>query len=72
MKGHILYMSLRPIKAGEELTIDYNFGETGDASKCKCGARNCRGILESTDESTKKKAAREKKRAAAAKQKKGA
>src|SRR5262245_10408310 len=25
MKGHILYMSLRAIRAGEELTIDYHF-----------------------------------------------
>src|SRR5215813_76835 len=24
MRGHVLYMSLRPIQPGEELTVDYN------------------------------------------------
>ncbi len=66
IKGHILYMSLRPIKSGEELTIDYNFGETGDESKCQCGAKNCRGILETTDEAYKKKVEREKRKRARA------
>ncbi len=46
MKGHILYMSLRPIKPGEELTIDYNFVKNGDRTPCSCGSKNCRGILE--------------------------
>ena len=46
MKGHILYMSLRPIKPGEELTVDYNFTKSGDRTPCSCGSKNCRGILE--------------------------
>jgi len=46
MKGHILYMSLRPIKIGEELTVDYNFTRNGDRTPCSCGSTNCRGILE--------------------------
>ncbi len=46
MKGHILYMSLRPIKPGEELTVDYNFTKNGDRTPCSCGSKNCRGILE--------------------------
>src|SRR5580658_1704941 len=25
MKGHVLYMSVRAIRSGEELTVDYNF-----------------------------------------------
>ena len=29
MKGHILYMSLRVIRPGEELTVDYNFTKNG-------------------------------------------
>ena len=46
MKGHIIYMSLRKIKKGEELTIDYNFPKSsGDRTPCKCGAKNCRGTL---------------------------
>ena len=44
MKGHILYMSLRPIRKGEELTIDYNFDST-DHSPCTCGMRKCRGSM---------------------------
>ena len=46
MKGHILYMSLRVIQPGEELTVDYNFTKNGDRTPCSCGSRTCRGILE--------------------------
>jgi SET domain-containing protein len=46
MKGHVLYMSLRVIDPGEELTVDYNFGKTGDRTPCSCGAKNCRGTIE--------------------------
>jgi uncharacterized protein len=49
MKGHILYMSLRRIRRGEELTIDYNFAKAdkpGETSPCSCGAKRCRGIME--------------------------
>lgn len=45
MKGHILYMSLRPIKRGEELTVEYNFDADTGPSPCKCGAANCRGTM---------------------------
>ena len=47
MKGHILYMSLRVIRPGEELTVDYNFTKNGgDRTPCACGSRQCRGIME--------------------------
>jgi SET domain-containing protein len=46
LKGHVLYMSLREIKPGEELTIDYNFSDTGDRTPCSCQAANCRGTIE--------------------------
>jgi uncharacterized protein len=46
MKGHVLYMSLRTIEPGEELTIDYHFSPSGDHTKCFCGAKNCRGTIE--------------------------
>ena len=49
MKGHILYMSLRCIDPGEELTIDYNFDKSdrpGERSPCSCGSGHCRGIME--------------------------
>lgn len=46
MKGHILYMSLREIKPGEELTVDYNFSPDSDSTPCTCGAKACRGTIE--------------------------
>jgi SET domain-containing protein len=45
MKGHILYMSRRPIRKGEELTVDYNYDETDETLRCLCGDRHCRGII---------------------------
>ena len=45
MKGHILYMSLRPIKRGEELTVNYNFAKDTEVPPCCCGAKNCRGTM---------------------------
>ena len=55
MKGHIIYMSLRQIRRGEELTVDYHFDYTGDRTPCKCGAKKCRGTLELLREPKKKK-----------------
>lgn len=45
MKGHILYFSLRRIRAGEELTIDYNYDDTDEVMRCACRAQNCRGTI---------------------------
>jgi SET domain-containing protein len=45
VKGHILYMSLRDIKPGEELTIDYRFDKKVERVPCQCGAANCRGTI---------------------------
>lgn len=44
-KGHILYMSKRLIRKGEELTVDYNFDADIEKYPCYCGAPNCRGTL---------------------------
>ncbi len=44
-QGHILYMSRRPIRRGEELTVDYHFGKDVEAVPCRCGARACRGTI---------------------------
>jgi SET domain-containing protein len=49
MKGHIIYMSLRPIRKGEELTVDYNYDETDEKMRCQCGAQSCRGIINRYD-----------------------
>ena len=45
MKGHILYMTLRDINPGEELTIDYRFDKKVERVLCHCGAPNCRGTI---------------------------
>jgi SET domain-containing protein len=45
LKGHILYMSKRPIRKGEELTVDYCFSDKFDKVKCRCGAKACRGVI---------------------------
>jgi SET domain-containing protein len=50
VKGHVLYMSLREIRPGEELTIDYNFAYSGDRTPCSCQAKTCRGIIEKKPE----------------------
>lgn len=45
IRGHILYMSLRPIHKGEELTVDYNYDDTDETVRCGCGAPKCRGTI---------------------------
>jgi SET domain-containing protein len=54
MKGHILYMSLRAIKPGEELTIDYNFSDDPEKTQCSCGSKSCRGTIEKRNKREKK------------------
>jgi SET domain-containing protein len=44
-KGHILYMSKRPIEPGEELTVDYYFSKKTDPVPCRCGSVHCRGTI---------------------------
>lgn len=49
MKGHILYLSLRSIKRGEELTVNYNFAKDTEVPPCCCGAKKCRGTMVRSD-----------------------
>jgi SET domain-containing protein len=44
-QGHILYISRREIKKGEELTVDYHFAKDVERIPCKCGAATCRGTI---------------------------
>jgi SET domain-containing protein len=45
VRGHILYMSKRAIRKGEELTIDYHFDKHVDKVPCSCGVKGCRGTI---------------------------
>ena len=42
---HILFIALRDIKAGEEITIDYETTLHPDDKRCICRARSCRGTI---------------------------
>ncbi|MFN7977439.1 MAG: tetratricopeptide repeat protein [Vicinamibacterales bacterium] len=45
LRGHILYYSQRPIRAGEELTVDYRYDHDSDRMSCYCGSPKCRGTM---------------------------
>ncbi len=45
IRGHIIYMSLRAIKKGEELTVDYHFDKKVERVPCGCGTAKCRGTI---------------------------
>jgi len=44
-KGRIYFYSKRPIRKGQELTVDYRFGPTTNPIVCHCGSTNCRGTI---------------------------
>lgn len=43
--GHVLFLALRDIEAGEEITIDYQSTLHSDKKRCTCGAPSCRGTI---------------------------
>ena len=43
--GHILDMSKRAIRRGEELTVDYRFSDKIEKVRCRCGSSVCRGTI---------------------------
>jgi SET domain-containing protein len=45
VRGHILYVSARNIRKGEELTVDYRFDKNVEKVPCSCGAGACRGTI---------------------------
>ncbi|MBI5084665.1 MAG: SET domain-containing protein-lysine N-methyltransferase [Acidobacteria bacterium] len=45
VRGHILYLALRDIRPGEELTVDYRFDHNVPKVPCSCGAAACRGTI---------------------------
>jgi uncharacterized protein len=50
--GRVLITAIRDIRAGEELSYDYNLydGELDDESPCFCKATSCRGSMYSVKE----------------------
>lgn len=57
-RGHILYMAVRDIHPGQELTIDYRFEPEVDKVQCACGAPGCRGTINLKLEPKKRKPAK--------------
>ncbi|HEX4900353.1 MAG TPA: SET domain-containing protein-lysine N-methyltransferase [Pyrinomonadaceae bacterium] len=43
--SHILFIALRDISPGEEITIDYESTLHSDKKRCTCGAPLCRGTI---------------------------
>ena len=46
--NHILFIALRDIKPGEEITIDYESTLHSDKKRCTCGAPSCRKTINKT------------------------
>jgi SET domain-containing protein len=44
-RGHILFMALKDISPGEEITLDYESTLHSDEKKCRCKAATCRGTI---------------------------
>lgn len=44
-KGHIILMSRRRIRTGEELTLDYHYAPGARRVLCRCGSPRCRGTI---------------------------
>lgn len=59
LQGQIVYVAMRDIAAGEELTFDYAMTDDEPYEmQCRCGSRSCRGIV--TGHDWKRKEIREK------------
>ncbi len=43
--GHVLFIALRDIEPGEEITIDYESTLHSDKKRCICQAPSCRGTI---------------------------
>jgi SET domain-containing protein len=50
VQGQIVFVALRDVAAGEELTIDYGtIDHDAEPMTCRCGAANCRGTITGED-----------------------
>ncbi|MGH9903809.1 MAG: SET domain-containing protein, partial [Pyrinomonadaceae bacterium] len=41
LRGHILFMALRDIRPGEEITLDYVSTYHADTKRCRCRSASC-------------------------------
>jgi SET domain-containing protein len=48
--GHILFIALRDIHPGEEITLDYVSTYHSDRKRCRCQAPSCRGTINRVQE----------------------
>ncbi len=44
-RGHIIFMALRDIRPGEEITLDYVTTLHSNRKRCHCKAPTCRGTI---------------------------
>lgn len=44
-RGRLLFFSRRPIRAGEELSLDYRYQKGVAVTPCRCGSPKCRGTI---------------------------
>jgi uncharacterized protein len=44
-RGHLIFMALRDIHPGEEITVDYIATLHPDTKRCHCKAPKCRGTI---------------------------
>ena len=50
VRGQIVFVAMRDIAAGEELTHDWAMTDNDNSSTdCRCGAQNCRGTISGQD-----------------------
>ena len=50
LQGQIVFVTLRDIKANEELTVDYAMtDDEDDEMQCKCGTKSCREVITGSD-----------------------
>lgn len=50
VSGQIVFVAIKDVKQGEELTVDYGTAFTDYLNmECNCGAKDCRGIITGND-----------------------